>query len=113
MARAQALVVLVTVPTLREAKQLARLVVEQRVAACVNVIPGVASLFWWKGRVDQAKETLLIIKTTAKAFDALRRLVCAHHPYDVPEVIALPIQTGHRPYLTWVQESVRQMRRRH
>ena len=112
MASPQTYVVFVTVPTLRQAKQLARRVVQQRAAACVNIVPGVASLFWWKGRVDQTKETLLIIKTTARAFEALRRLVCAHHAYDVPEVIALPIRAGHRPYLTWVQESVRPLRRR-
>ena len=106
------LVVLVTVPTLQEARQLARLIVQQRLAACVNIVPGIASLFWWKGRMEQARETLLIIKTTTAAFETLRRFICAHHSYEVPEVIAMPIRAGHRPYLNWVQKSVHLPRRR-
>jgi periplasmic divalent cation tolerance protein len=78
-------------------------VVSRRLAACVNILPSVQSLFWWQGHVDQATETLLIIKTTAARFEALRRAVCALHPYEVPEVIALPIQRAHPPYLRWIK----------
>ena len=75
-------------------------------AACVNVLPRVESFFWWKGRIDHASETLLLIKTTTRAFERLRRAVCSGHPYDVPEVLAIPIATAHRPYLTWLRDNV-------
>ena len=100
------LVVLVTCPTQRHARQIATMLVRKRVAACVNVLPRVESFFWWKGRIDHADETLLIIKTTTRAFERLRRTVCALHPYEVPEVLALSITAAHHPYLTWLQESV-------
>lgn len=100
------IVVFVTCPTKRQAKRLAQALVKQRLAACVNLLPDVQSLFWWEGRVDQAREVLLLIKTTARRFEALRRTVCALHPYGVPEVIAVPIRQGHPPYLRWVQASV-------
>ena len=77
----------------------------RRLAACVNIIRGVESTFRWQGRVDRCREVLLVIKTTAARFDALRRAVLMEHPYDVPEVIALPILAGHRPYLEWVSAS--------
>lgn len=100
-------VVLVTCPNKAQAKRLAAALVSKRLAACVNLLSGVDSLFWWGGKVDRAKETLLVVKTTAKQFPALQRAVLALHPYDVPEIIALPIIAGHPPYLRWVRESVR------
>lgn len=104
----RALVVFVTCPNRRFAQRLAKTLVQQRLAACVNLLPdAVQSWFWWQGRVDRAQETLLIIKTTARRFAALRRAVCAAHPYDVPEVIAVPIQRAHQPYLTWIEASLR------
>jgi periplasmic divalent cation tolerance protein len=99
-------VVLVTCPNRRQAAQLAKTLVGRRLAACVNIVPGVQSLFWWQDRVHQAHETLLIMKTRAKAFEPLRRAVRAHHPYDVPEVIAMPIARAHQPYLRWITSSV-------
>lgn len=101
----QFIVVFVTCPK-RQATRLARKLVEQRVAACVNVIPQVESFFWWQGKIDRAHETLLVIKTAARAFERLRRAVCAGHPYDVPEVLALPITAAHHPYLAWLQDSI-------
>ncbi|HBH97553.1 MAG TPA: divalent-cation tolerance protein CutA [Candidatus Omnitrophica bacterium] len=100
-------VVFVTCPSLKSAKQLAQHVVKARVAACVNILPEIRSLFRWQGKVDQAKETLLLIKTTARRFPALKRHILRSHPYDVPEVIALPVVAAHRPYTTWVAQSVR------
>ena len=108
----QALVVFVTCPNRRHAQRLANSVVRHHLAACVNILANVQSLFWWEGRVDRAQETLLIIKTTAARFEALRRSVCALHPYDVPEIIAVPIRKAHRPYLRWIGASVRSRRRR-
>ena len=100
--RGQCLVVLVTCPNRRVAQRLARAIVERHLAACVNIVPQVESLFWWEGKINRCRESLLLIKTTAKRFNALRRTVVSLHPYDVPEVIALPITTGHQPYLAWV-----------
>ena len=103
----KALVVFVTCPNRRHARRLAEALIRQRLAACVNILPNVQSLFWWHGRVDRAQETLLMIKTTTRRFEALRRCVCTLHPYDVPEVIAIPIQKAHQPYLRWIHTSLR------
>jgi len=100
-----ALVVLVTCPSQRHARRLARTLVRGRLAACVNVVPAVASVFWWRGKVEQARESLLIIKTPERRFEPLRRAILAGHPYDVPEVIAVRVTRGHPPYLRWVRES--------
>ena len=105
--RVRAVVVFVTCPDRRQAQRLAKGLMQRRLAACVNILPSVQSLFRWKGRVEQTREILLIIKTTAGRFEALCRAVRTLHPYDVPEVIALPIQRAHGPYLRWVQASVR------
>ena len=102
----QCLVVLVTCPNRRQAKQLAHSVVRQRLAACVNLIPDVHSWFWWRGRLDQATEALLVMKTSVQRFARLRRIILAEHPYDVPEILALPIVNGHAPYLQWLLESL-------
>lgn len=103
----EALVVFVTCPNRRHAQRLANTLIQQRLAACINILPVVQSLFWWQGRVDRARETLLIIKTSARRFEALRRSVCALHPYDVPEVIAIPIRKAHGPYLRWIHACLR------
>ena len=103
--RHKVIVVLVTCPP-RAAGRLARQLVARRVAACVNIVPGISSLFWWKGRIDRCREVLLVIKTTAAGFEPLRRAVLALHPYDVPEVIALPVGAAHAPYRRWVSVSV-------
>ena len=101
-----ALVVLVTCPP-DQAEALAEKLVEERVAACVNLVTKLRSVYRWKGSVQRDDETLLIAKTTADRFEALKRTVLKHHPYDVPEVIALPIAQGHAPYLEWLAESTR------
>lgn len=106
MRRADVVVVLVTCPTAAVGRRLARALLTRRLAACVNVLPGVDSHFWWRGRVDRAREVLLVIKTTRSAFARLRRAVAALHPYDVPEILALPVLAGHRPYLDWVACSI-------
>ena len=100
------IVVLVTCPSPAQARRLATALVRHRAAACVNILPGVRSVFRWRGAMDEARETLLIIKTPRRQFEPLRRLVRALHPYEVPEIIALPTRGGHAPYLRWVRESV-------
>jgi periplasmic divalent cation tolerance protein len=96
-------VVYVTSPE-KDAARIARSVVERKLAACVNILPSVTSVFRWRGAVQEESESLLVIKTTRDRFDALRAGVVEVHPYSVPEVIALPVVAGHEPYLGWVRE---------
>src|ERR1035437_3746001 len=102
------LVVLVTCSSASEARRIARAVVEARLAACVNILPGaVTSVYRWKGKVESARERLLLIKTSRKHLAELRAMIERHHSYDVPEFIALPIAAGSPKYLAWLEESVR------
>ena len=95
-------VVLVTCPHPEAAATLARTLVEEGLAACGNVLPGLRSIYRWQGQVQDETEALLLLKTTAARFEALRERVVALHPYEVPEVIALAVDAGHAPYLAWV-----------
>jgi periplasmic divalent cation tolerance protein len=99
-------VVLSTVGSSEDAERIARVVVERGLAACVNVLPGVVSIYRWKGTLERDEERLLVMKTRADRFEALRDAVVSLHPYEVPEVIALPIAAGHAPYLAWLDASV-------
>ena len=99
------LVVLVTAPP-DKAGPIARALVEERLAACVSVVERVRSIYRWEGNVQDDAEALLVVKTRAQAFEALRARVIALHPYQCPEVVALPIAAGHAPYLAWIAESV-------
>lgn len=85
---------------------LARHLVETGLAACVNVVPRIASVYRWKGEVILDEETLLLIKTTVAGFEDLKRAILARHPYDLPEVIGVDIAAGHVPYLEWIAASV-------
>lgn len=97
-----ALVVLVTAPSADQAASLARALVGERLAACGNVVPAIRSIYWWEGKVQDEPEALLVLKTTRARFDALRERVLALHPYQVPEVIALPVEAGSAAYLAWL-----------
>ena len=101
------LVVLSTYPSLTQAKQISRLLVERRLAACVNILGPIQSFFWWKGKVDRAREYLLVIKTKTNRFRSLQTVIEKRHPYSVPEIIALPIRKGNTPYLNWLRASIR------
>ena len=81
---------------------MAHLLVTQRLAACVNLLPGVTSVYLWNDAVECAEEVTLLIKTTAVAWPALERQVQQSHPYDVPEILQLPVSVGYAPYLSWV-----------
>ena len=81
--------------------------VRAHAAACVNLLGPAESLFWWQGRIERAREQLLIAKTTFRRLPALRRLLKRHHPYSVPELVALPIRDGLPDYLQWVRASCR------
>jgi len=101
------IVVFVTVGNREEASQLARVLVEERLAACVNLLPGMASTYWWRGQIEQADEILLVMKTRQDLLELLTARVWALHSYTVPEVIAVPIIGGNPDYLAWIDESVR------
>lgn len=100
-------VVLCTIETREAAERLAESVVEDRLAACVNVIGGVVSIFRWEERVERQEECLLVAKTTSDRFEALREALVARHGYEVPEVLALGVVGSHRPYLDWLDAAVR------
>ncbi|HEY6001683.1 MAG TPA: divalent-cation tolerance protein CutA [Anaeromyxobacter sp.] len=102
-----AIVVLVTVPTPDRAAEIARTLVEERLAACGNVVPGLRSIYRWEGKVQEDDEALLLLKTTRARFEALRDRVLALHPYEVPEVIALPVEAGSAAYLGWIAAETR------
>ena len=95
-------VVFVTVSSEEEAEKIASLLLEQRKAACVNVVPRISSRFWWRGRLDSAQESLLIIKTRAALVPELTDIVKKAHSYTVPEIVALPVVAGNKDYLDWV-----------
>jgi len=100
-------VVLVTCGTLSEGRKIARRVVQRRLAACVNVLPSpMDSYYTWKGKLEVAREYLLVMKTTVKRLPQLEKEVKRLHSYEVPEFIALPLTYGSRAYLSWVQQSV-------
>ena len=99
-------VALSTVATAADADRLARALVERRLAACVNVVPGVVSHYRYQGELHRDQEQLLVIKTRAERMGALRAALAELHPYDVPELVALEISDGNEAYLAWLDESV-------
>ena len=96
------IVVLSACASPEEADRLGRLLVERRLAACVNVIPGINSHYWWQGRLETAEECLLLIKSSRERFDQLRSALEQGHSYEIPEVIALPVVDGALNYLNWI-----------
>ena len=101
------IVVLVTASSKKEGQKLASCLLQEKLAACVNVIDGVNSLFRWQGKIDKAKEALLIIKTRKTLFNKLLKKVKSLHSYEVPEIVALPIIAGNKKYLDWIDDSTR------
>jgi periplasmic divalent cation tolerance protein len=95
-----------TAPSADKAAEIARALVEERLAACVNVIPLVRSFYRWQGNLCDDAEALCVIKTRRDRIDALRARLVAIHPYEVPELVVLPLVSGHAPYLSWIDESV-------
>ena len=99
-------VVLVTLPDRQAAEELVAQLVEEAVVACGTILPGVTSIYRWEGAVERAQEALVVFKTTAAGADRLVRRVPELHPYDVPEVLVLSVDAGHRPYLEWLEDNV-------
>jgi len=99
--------VLTTCGSLEEARSISHTLVDRHLAACVNIVPQIESVYRWKGGVETATEWLLVIKTTAAAFDALREALSALHSYELPECIQITVEAGDAAYLAWITESVR------
>ena len=102
-----ALVVITTTETKEDAERLAHLLVEGELAACVQVLPQITSIYRWQGKVEQAGETLLLIKTTRATYPQLETAIKENHAYQAPEIIALPVQAGLDEYLDWLDASIR------
>ena len=101
------IIVLITAASEDEAAKIGRTLVDEKLAACANIIPGIRSIYTWKGETCDDTECLMVVKTVAANFDALERRVRELHSYEVPEVIAIPIIKGSAPYLDWVEENTR------
>jgi periplasmic divalent cation tolerance protein len=101
------IVIFITAANKKEAGKIARALVKNKLAACANIIKEIESVFWWQGKVDKAKEALIIIKSRKEKLAKIIKLVKRMHSYSVPEIIALPIVSGDKPYLEWIDESIR------
>ena len=100
------LVIFITASHKDEAQKIAQALIAKRLAACVNIVEHVASVFWWEGKVDNATEALLVVKSKKEKFNRIVKLVKSLHSYVVPEIIALPIVAGEKNYLKWLDESI-------
>jgi len=101
------IVVFITTQNVKQARDISLRLIKAKLAACVNIVSGVKSIFWWQGKVDSAKEALLIVKTKKSLLNRLVKTVKKLHSYDVPEIIALPIIGGNKEYLKWLNDSTR------
>ena len=102
MNKTDSIIVLITAGSEEEAHKIGESLIEGKKAACVNILPGVDSLFWWEGKIDSARENLLLVKTKVSLFPEIVELVKRTHSYEVPEIIALPIIAGSEDYLKWL-----------
>ena len=102
-----ALLIISTVPNEDMARDLSKILLEKRVAACVNIIPKVRSNYWWNGSIENSEEIILLIKTTEDKYDQLEDLIRKNHPYEIPEIIAFEIKKGFNKYLNWIKDETR------
>lgn len=103
----QSLLVVTTTPSPEDAQRIARTLVEQRLAGCVQVGGPVTSTYWWEGQVEQDREWICLIKTDEGRYPAAEQAILAAHPYDVPEIVATPIVAGNRAYLDWLSAQLK------
>jgi periplasmic divalent cation tolerance protein len=101
------IVIFITASDKKEAQNIARRLLKDKLVACVNIIDKIESFFWWQGKIDKAKETLLIVKSHKSKFRKIVKLVKSIHSYEVPEIIALPVVSGEKRYLRWLNASIR------
>ena len=100
------LIVLCTVPDRDTAEEIANILIADNLAACVNIIPGITSVYRWENRIEQAEELILFIKTGGTTYTAMQEKITDLHPYELPEIIAVPIQDGLPAYLNWLTQSL-------
>lgn len=103
-----AIIVFCTASTLKEARALSQKLVGEKLAACVSIVPRMESRYWWKGKMEQAGESLLVIKTSTARWLRLAKRIRELHSYTVPEIVALPVVKGNPDYLKWLHGSIRQ-----
>ncbi len=101
------LLVYVTAPDLDTAKTIARTVIEKKLAACANILPGSQSIFNWQGKIDETSEIPIVFKTTQIVYPELEGAIVSLHPYECPCILALPVNQGFAPFLDWIRESVK------
>lgn len=101
------IIVLCTTPDYDCAKKIAQILVEKKLAACCNIIPGLTSVYSWKNKIQEDIESLLLIKSAKQKFELLKEEILLVHPYDLPEIISLDVSEGHKKYLEWVFSSVK------
>lgn len=99
--------VLTTTATREDAQTIADVLVEKRLAGCVQIVGPIASTFWWEGKVERSAEWLCLIKTETRLYDALEQAIKAHHSYETPEIIAISIVAGSQAYLQWLSQALR------
>jgi len=97
-----ALLVFTTLPSAEKAAELGKVLVEERLAACANLIPAVRSIYRWQGKLQDENEVLMLLKTRAENLERLKLRILELHPYEVPEVLAVPVEAGYQPYLEWL-----------
>lgn len=98
------ILILSTASSLEEAEAIARLLVGQKIAACVNILPAVRSVYRWKGEVEDATEVMLLIKSRRELFAQIQTAIKGAHSYEVPEIISVPVDAGWQPYLDWIDD---------
>lgn len=103
----KAIIIFCTTPSSEVSEKIAAGLIDQQLAACCNILPEVRSVYRWQGQVESAGEQLLLIKSTEENFKAIEDFILSVHPYDVPEIIAVPVTEGNANYLMWINESVK------
>jgi len=101
------IVILCTTPDMQSAKEIAQYLVEEKLAACCNILPEITSVYSWQGTIEQASEHVLLIKTQSNNFKKLEAAILKRHPYELPEIIGIDITKGSQKYLDWISENVR------
>jgi periplasmic divalent cation tolerance protein len=99
-------IALCSCPDQESAEMVANHLIDRRLAACVNIVPNIMSVYRWKGKVESANEVLLVIKTMSRAWDELEKTITQHHPNELPEIITVPITSGLDSYLNWMNDSI-------
>ena len=102
----EVILVYINFPNLESARHIGTALIEKQLAACVNIIPKIESIYQWKGDICVEQEVMVVVKTTASRYKQLESYVVENHPYDVPEVISLPLSQGSEPYLNWVHDQM-------